>query len=349
VLVAALLAGCFSPRPEAGAPCGPGSACPTGLVCSPASVTCELVAVDAAVPDDPSVVDMPPPPAGRMELDVGAHTFVVPAGVVSLHVKLWAGGGGGGGGNEGQPGDAAGVGGGAGYGEATLAVTPGDTLAVVVGAGGGAGRNENTAINVLSPGGAGGVPGGGDGGDVMPNGWIGPSGGGGGGLSAISSGMQPLIVVGGGGGGAGDSSDIGVPRGGVGGATGGTGGGAITASNGGRGGTATAGGAGGAGTIDGVAGASLRGADAPASQGNGRGAGGGGGGGLFGGGSGSSGNSSDTSGGGGGGSSFCVVPAMLISGIARQAGNAADPDAMGAGTGGTRTTAGTGGRAVLTW
>ena len=46
-LLAALLAtGCYAPNPKAGSPC-PDGVCPAGLVCSPASHTCELTAVDA--------------------------------------------------------------------------------------------------------------------------------------------------------------------------------------------------------------------------------------------------------------------------------------------------------------
>ena len=43
-----LLAACYAPRLGTGSPCSEGP-CPAGLVCSPASQTCELVAVDAAV------------------------------------------------------------------------------------------------------------------------------------------------------------------------------------------------------------------------------------------------------------------------------------------------------------
>ena len=43
-----LLAGCYAAHPGAGSPCSEGP-CPTGLVCSPASQTCELTAIDAGV------------------------------------------------------------------------------------------------------------------------------------------------------------------------------------------------------------------------------------------------------------------------------------------------------------
>ena len=48
-----LLAGCYSPSPHAGAPCTGNGPCPSGLVCSPASHTCEREAVDAAVDAGP--------------------------------------------------------------------------------------------------------------------------------------------------------------------------------------------------------------------------------------------------------------------------------------------------------
>ena len=45
----AVLAACFSPHAQPGAPCGDDGTCPSGLVCSPASSTCELSAIDAGV------------------------------------------------------------------------------------------------------------------------------------------------------------------------------------------------------------------------------------------------------------------------------------------------------------
>jgi hypothetical protein len=48
VLVAGVLAvGCYSPSPHPGAPCADGK-CPAGLVCAPATQTCETSAIDAA-------------------------------------------------------------------------------------------------------------------------------------------------------------------------------------------------------------------------------------------------------------------------------------------------------------
>src|SRR3954470_14445436 len=46
---AVLLAGCFNPTPPSGAPCADGK-CPTGLVCSPATQTCEHTAVQIDAP-----------------------------------------------------------------------------------------------------------------------------------------------------------------------------------------------------------------------------------------------------------------------------------------------------------
>lgn len=45
------VAGCYAPRPPSGAACAPSGACPDGLVCSPATLTCELRAIDGGGPD----------------------------------------------------------------------------------------------------------------------------------------------------------------------------------------------------------------------------------------------------------------------------------------------------------
>jgi hypothetical protein len=55
----AAFAGCYSPKAQAGAPCGVGHACPSGLVCSAASQTCELHDIDASVPIDAPTIDAP--------------------------------------------------------------------------------------------------------------------------------------------------------------------------------------------------------------------------------------------------------------------------------------------------
>ncbi|HEY6035697.1 MAG TPA: hypothetical protein VIV58_15590, partial [Kofleriaceae bacterium] len=51
-------AGCYGPSVHAGSPCSEGEPCPDGLVCSPASQTCELTAVDGSVHDGRT--DAPP-------------------------------------------------------------------------------------------------------------------------------------------------------------------------------------------------------------------------------------------------------------------------------------------------
>lgn len=59
MLVIAVLAGCYQPSAPAGAACGSDGACPSGLTCSPATQTCEHMAVaiaDAAL-DSPAVID----------------------------------------------------------------------------------------------------------------------------------------------------------------------------------------------------------------------------------------------------------------------------------------------------
>lgn len=50
-----LVAACYAPRLQSGSPCDQGP-CPAGLVCSPASLTCETVAVDAAVVTDTRIL-----------------------------------------------------------------------------------------------------------------------------------------------------------------------------------------------------------------------------------------------------------------------------------------------------
>lgn len=86
----------------------------------------------------------------RKFTEAGTYTFKIPVGVTSILVSgIAAGGGGGGGGGEDGWRDTAGSGGGGGgYGEyvidRTIAVTPGETLTVIVGAngtGGAAGQN----------------------------------------------------------------------------------------------------------------------------------------------------------------------------------------------------------------
>jgi hypothetical protein len=59
LLAAGLVAGCYAPSPPAGSPCVDG-VCPSGLVCSPATNTCERMPVDPtsdAAPGDGALAD----------------------------------------------------------------------------------------------------------------------------------------------------------------------------------------------------------------------------------------------------------------------------------------------------
>jgi hypothetical protein len=214
--------------------------------------------------------------------------FVVPAGVTQVVVKLWGAGGG-----SHNTAD----GGAGGFVTGTLAVTPGETLTIVIGQGG---LNGESAY------------GGGGGSTEDSN----PARGGGG-RSAVRRGAIELVTAGGGGG-AGNSQSGGAG----GGETGQQAGPASysTANNGGAGGGGgqNSGGQGGGG-IGGQAGAALQGASA------GHHAGGGGGGGWYGGGSGGAGG---TDGGGGGGSSYTggLTNATTSSGAGTSCGNSDDND-----------------------
>jgi len=269
----------------------------------------------------------------------GASTYVVPANVTSITVKMWSGGGGGGAGGSAAAG---GAGGGSGYVNATIAVTPGETLTTYVGGGGGAGT-RNTA----------------------------GGGGGGGGYSSIYRGGTLLAVVAGGGGGGGGRNTAG-QTGGAGGAGGGTsgvagssaGGTGTTVTGGGLGTPSAGGGASTGGANNSTAGASLTGGlgangtagatDGGAANGGlatgGAGgsvttttyaAGGGGGSGYFGGGGGGSSNVAITSGGsgGGGGSSYTnptgVTMLYNTAGSGTAPGNSGDTDHGTSGNGGT--------------
>jgi hypothetical protein len=58
-ILTAALAGCFSPKPQAGIACGTGGACPDPLVCAPATNTCETALgdpIDAPI-DTPLATD----------------------------------------------------------------------------------------------------------------------------------------------------------------------------------------------------------------------------------------------------------------------------------------------------
>lgn len=270
----------------------------------------------------------------------GTDTFVVPAGVTSITVKMWGGGGGGGGGSTNSDG---GPGGGAGYTRATLSVTPGETLNIGVGGGGTAGT--------FSSGGAGNNSG---------------DGGGGGGHSEVNRAGTPLLIAGGGGGGGGGDNS-GNTDGGEGGAAGGTSGstgGSSSNAPGGGGGTAGSGGSGGDSSGNGGSnGSSEQGGDGGNGSdsegdgdggqnngganggghggtgdfgGNGFGAGGGGGGGYYGGGGGSSSISGNRGGGGGGGGSSYTTGTSTTNtaGSGTTPGNSGDSDRSGSGVGG---------------
>lgn len=67
-LLAMLAVGCYSPAPRTGAPCSDGASCPTPLVCSHATMTCELE--DATTVPDAQLVDVPPLPMDGCVPDV---------------------------------------------------------------------------------------------------------------------------------------------------------------------------------------------------------------------------------------------------------------------------------------
>jgi len=228
---------------------------------------------------------------------VGVSTFVVPAGVTSIDIKVWGAGGGGGG--VGTPGVGMRGGGGGFATYLGVSVTPAETLDTLVGGGG--------------PAGAGITSGGG--------------GAGGGRTEVVRSTTRLAVAGGGGGGGGGDNQNVTGGVGGEGGGSTGAAGGNVAPSStslGGGGGTQAAGGAGGTGPVsNGVAGSSLTGgaggdtaapdqAGGIGTQGGGDGgdgdngafgAGGGGGAGFFGGGGGASSTSGQGGGAGGGGGS----------------------------------------------
>ncbi|MFA5087047.1 MAG: DUF2341 domain-containing protein, partial [Candidatus Paceibacterota bacterium] len=196
------------------------------------------------------------------------QTYTVPAGVTSISVKAWGGGGGGGnpgGWTFGYPG------GGGGYTQGVISVSPGQTLTVIVGAGGNNGSISNANFSY------------GGGGKNCTTGTDCQYGGQGGGRSAIRNGSTELLTAGGGGGGGSRySTSINAAGGAGGGAIGQTGVGGENSTYGGGGGTQSAGGAGGAATNVGVAGSQYQGGY-PSSNSYG----GGGGGGWYGGGGGS--------------------------------------------------------------
>lgn len=72
VAAVALLVGCYAPKPPAGAPCANG-ACPAGLVCAPATQTCEVSANPIDAPRGP---DAPPDVAADANVDANTSTFL---------------------------------------------------------------------------------------------------------------------------------------------------------------------------------------------------------------------------------------------------------------------------------
>lgn len=82
VLAATLVMGCYAPTPPTGAPC-PDGVCPSGLVCSPATRTCEVSSVDGRDAMADIMVDFAPPPTflyRRRITITNASQSVLPAG-----------------------------------------------------------------------------------------------------------------------------------------------------------------------------------------------------------------------------------------------------------------------------
>lgn len=270
-------------------------------------------------------------PTGKVTFShTGAdQSFIVPAGVTLLSVKMWGAGGGGpmfSGGT--------GYGGGGAFSEVTLPVTPGESLTVVVGAGGAMG-GITAGIAAYGGGGATGAQ----------------YSGGGGGRSALRRGSVELVTAGGGGG-AGSDASLSASSGGHGGRSGAAGLDGVATDGsyglGGQGATPQQGGAGGTSVgavFTGNAGSQFKGGDASPEWWSGD--GGGGGGGYFGGGAGGGDTSGGSAGGGGGGSSH-APGGVIVDGRGRDVGNPTDVDyAAGIGVGGQASARGGHGRVVI--
>lgn len=246
----------------------------------------------------------------------GTFSLGVPAGVDSVTVVACAGRGGDGTGNGSTVNGGAGALGG--QSTATVAVTSGETLSVVVGARGGDGSGFGHSTDLGGTAGSGAPNGAGTGGNgfdvTVPifGEIIGGPGGGGGGGSALLRGATELVSAGGGGGGSGGAILV-TGIGPVDGVTGGSGGGATGniggAGHGGHGGTQAAGGTPGTGASQG----------SPQGNGDGLNGGGGGGGGHTGGGGGGDGTVAQP--GGGGGGSGLDANAATFSNCANPTGN----------------------------
>src|SRR3989344_3109 len=218
----------------------------------------------------------------------GSDSYVVPVGVTSITVKAW-GAGGGGGSDSAAGGPTAGAGGGGGFAQATINVTPGETLTIEVGTGGAGAAAQG--------------------------------GGNGGGYTAIKRGSTYLVQAGAGGGGGGmNQAGAGGAGGGASGiigtngqtavaggpgtdSAGGAGGAGGTSGTNGAAGVANAGGNGGATGSGGAGGTGAGGAGGTAAAGGGA----GGGGGRFGGCGGENAQAGSNGGGGGGGGSDLVT------------------------------------------
>ena len=247
-----------------------------------------------------------------------AVSWTAPSGVNSALIKVWAAGGGGGNAEGRQF-----PGGGGGFTSGTVALTPGESLTILVGQGGGTSAEGKTSA----------FPSGG-----QPGIRSGYTMGGGGGRSAVLRGSTELLVAGGGGGagGTGWSSGSSTHGGGGGGSQGGNGGwatpGGDASACAGKGASQSAGGAGGQCNVGGWSGPP--GGSGTKNQGGHAGdfistgnCGGGGGDGYYGGGA------AALHAGGGGGSGWAepgvvVVPTLVAGGGDGSAANTSDPEYM---------------------
>lgn len=276
---------------------------PVNYVVTAADATTQTYVVTVTIANPPTQYATP-----------GTYSYVVPAGVTSISLKMWGAGG---------MASGAGNGGAGGYVAGTIATTPGETLTLKV-----AGAPLQNTYD------QGGFNGGGNGGSYTGANIA----GGGGGASQVLRGSTVLLVAGGGGGGGNGAG--GTATGGAGGGTSGQAGGdgpqGLTF--GGGGGTQVAGGAGGDGPVPGLAGSSGQGGNGGVVAGASPQGGGGGGGGYYGGGAGGGDTSWVHSGaGGGGGSSYTnptVTNATNTAGSGTTPGNSADADRGTAGDGG---------------
>lgn len=262
------------------------------------------------------------------------QTYTVPAGVYSVNVKEWGGGGGGGNAGGWSYGFA---GGGSGYTDGDIAVTPGQVLTVMAGGGGVNGTVYHPSQYSYGGGGPGQI----SGSDFR-------YGAQGGGRSAIIYGGADLLTAGGGGGG-GSSRAANGEQGGAGGGSLGLDGSSYNQTAAGTGGTQSAGGAGGTSSYppyNGTAGSQYLGGTPGLES-----YGGGGGGGWYGGGGGAYDEPNDM-GGGGGGSGY--IAGAGVSGATTAAGsgavqaNSSDPLNEGKGAGGAPAVNGQNGRVVIT-